>query len=118
MHALSIRGLVKTYATGYTAVRGIDLDVAEGDFFALLGPNGAGKSTTIGIVCSLINKTAGQVTVFGHDLDTDKIAAKGCIGLDGAWPSSGPSTISSSWDCGSIGARWPVISPGGSSAGS
>lgn len=81
MQALSIRGLVKTYATGYTAVRGIDLDVAEGDFFALLGPNGAGKSTTIGIVCSLINKTAGRIEVFGHDLDTDKAAAKGCIGL-------------------------------------
>jgi ABC-2 type transport system ATP-binding protein len=81
MQALLIRGLVKTYANGYTAVRGIDLDVLEGDFFALLGPNGAGKSTTIGIVCSLINKTAGEIHVFGHDLDTDKAAAKACIGL-------------------------------------
>jgi len=55
--------------------------VAAGDFFALLGPNGAGKSTAIGIVCSLINKTAGSVKVFGHDIDTDKEAAKSCIGL-------------------------------------
>lgn len=79
--ALSIRGLEKTYANGMRAVKGIDLDVNEGDFFALLGPNGAGKSTTIGIICSLVNKSAGQVTVFGHDLDTDLAAAKSCIGL-------------------------------------
>ncbi|MDX1609945.1 MAG: ABC transporter ATP-binding protein [Halofilum sp. (in: g-proteobacteria)] len=81
MQALSIRQLEKTYPGGVTALRGIDLDVAEGEFFALLGPNGAGKSTAIGIVASLVNKTAGTVTVFGHDLDRDTAAAKSCIGL-------------------------------------
>lgn len=79
--ALSIRHLGKTYKNGVTALHGIDLEVAQGDFFALLGPNGAGKSTTIGIVSSLVNKSAGQVAVFGHDLDTDLAAAKACIGL-------------------------------------
>jgi ABC-2 type transport system ATP-binding protein len=79
--ALIIRDLRKTYANGLEALGGIDLEVAEGEFFALLGPNGAGKSTTIGIVCSLIRKTAGTVRVFGHDLDTDLTAAKRCIGL-------------------------------------
>ena len=81
MQALSIRKLTKVYANGMTALRGIDLDVAEGDFFALLGPNGAGKTTAIGIVTSLVNKTAGKVTVFGHDIDTDLAAAKSCIGV-------------------------------------
>ncbi|HRD66863.1 MAG TPA: ABC transporter ATP-binding protein [Candidatus Competibacter sp.] len=79
--ALAIRNLRKTYANGLEAVRGIDLDIAEGEFFALLGPNGAGKSTTIGIVCSLVRKTGGSVRVFGHDLDADLTAAKRCIGL-------------------------------------
>lgn len=79
--ALSIQHLGKTYKNGVTALHGIDLTVAQGDFFALLGPNGAGKSTTIGIVSSLVNKSAGQVAVFGHDLDTDLAAAKACIGL-------------------------------------
>jgi ABC-2 type transport system ATP-binding protein len=79
--ALSIRGLTKTYAGGVEALKGIDLDVAEGDFFALLGPNGAGKSTTIGIISSLINKSAGRVSVFGADLDTDIARAKRCLGL-------------------------------------
>jgi ABC-2 type transport system ATP-binding protein len=79
--ALIIRDLRKTYANGLEALGGIDLEVAEGEFFALLGPNGAGKSTTIGIVCSLIRKTAGTVRVFDHDLDTDLTAAKRCIGL-------------------------------------
>lgn len=64
-----------------TALRGIDLDVAEGDFFALLGPNGAGKTTAIGIITSLVNKTGGTVSVFGHDIDTDLAAAKSCIGV-------------------------------------
>ena len=68
--ALSIRGLQKTYDNGVVALRGIDLDVAAGDFFALLGPNGAGKSTTIGIITSLVRPTAGSVKVFGHDLGT------------------------------------------------
>ncbi len=80
-HALEIRNLRKTYPNGAEALKGIDLHVAAGDFFALLGPNGAGKSTAIGIICSLINKTAGTVKVFGHDIDTDKNAAKSCIGL-------------------------------------
>lgn len=79
--ALSIRNLGKTYSNGLVALKGIDLDVEEGDFFALLGPNGAGKSTTIGIITSLVNKSEGSVAVFGHDLDTDKAAAKSCLGL-------------------------------------
>jgi ABC-2 type transport system ATP-binding protein len=79
--ALSIRNLTKTYRNGFEALKGIDLDVAPGDFFALLGPNGAGKSTTIGIIASLVNKSAGQVSIFGHDLDVDKDAAKSCLGL-------------------------------------
>ncbi|MEI2780241.1 MAG: ABC transporter ATP-binding protein [Candidatus Competibacter sp.] len=79
--ALAIRDLRKTYANGLQAVRGIDLDIVEGEFFALLGPNGAGKSTAIGIVCSLVRKTGGSVRVFGHDIDTDLTAAKRCIGL-------------------------------------
>jgi ABC-2 type transport system ATP-binding protein len=81
MNALSIRNLRKTYANGNTALHGIDLDVAEGDFFALLGPNGAGKTSAIGIVTSLINKTSGKVAVFGHDIDTELPAAKSCIGV-------------------------------------
>ncbi len=79
--ALSIRGLTKTYRNGFTALKGIDLDVAEGDFFALLGPNGAGKSTTIGIVTSLVTKTSGKVLIFGYDLDRELEAAKACLGL-------------------------------------
>jgi ABC-2 type transport system ATP-binding protein len=79
--ALTLRGLRKTYANGLEALRGIDLEVAEGEFFALLGPNGAGKSTTIGIICSLVRKTGGTVQVFEHDLDTALSIAKSCIGL-------------------------------------
>src|SRR5687768_12278289 len=81
MHALEIRGLTKTYKNGVQALKGIDLDVEEGDFFALLGPNGAGKTTLIGIVTSLVNKTGGQVSVFGHDIDHELEAAKSCIGV-------------------------------------
>jgi ABC-2 type transport system ATP-binding protein len=81
MKALSFRQLTKTYKNGVQALKGIDLDVEEGDFFALLGPNGAGKTTAIGIVTSLVNKTSGQVEVFGHDIDTDLANAKSCIGL-------------------------------------
>jgi len=81
MQALSIRNLTKTYPNGVTALRGIDLDVAEGDFFALLGPNGAGKSTAIGIVTSLVNKTGGSVEVFGHNIATELSKAKSCIGV-------------------------------------
>ena len=79
--ALSIQDLGKTYKTGLTALHGINLEVAQGDFFALLGPNGAGKSTTIGIVSSLVNKTSGKVAVFGYDLDTALAMAKASIGL-------------------------------------
>ncbi len=82
MHpALSIRQLTKTYGNGFQALKGIDLDVAEGDFFALLGPNGAGKSTTIGILSTLVNKTSGTVNVFGHDLDRSSSALKRCLGV-------------------------------------
>ena len=81
MHALSIRSLTKTYADGVVALRGIDLDVERGDFFALLGPNGAGKTTTIGIVTSLVRKTGGKVAVFGHDIDREIGIAKSCIGI-------------------------------------
>ncbi len=79
--ALYLAALRKTYANGFEALRGIDLDVPEGDFFALLGANGAGKSTTIGIVTSLVTKTAGTVRVFGADLDQAPEAVKAHIGL-------------------------------------
>lgn len=79
--ALSIRNLRKVYAQDIVALKGIDLDVEEGDFFALLGPNGAGKSTTIGISSSLVNKTSGEVRIFDCDLDTQKSQAKTFIGL-------------------------------------
>jgi ABC-2 type transport system ATP-binding protein len=81
MNALSVRGLTKTYRNGAQALKGIDLDVESGDFFALLGPNGAGKTTLIGIVTSLVNKTAGEVQVFGHNIDLELEAAKACIGV-------------------------------------
>jgi ABC-2 type transport system ATP-binding protein len=81
MKALSFRGLTKTYKNGVQALKGIDLDVEEGDFYALLGPNGAGKTTAIGIVTSLVNKTGGTVQVFGHDIDKELETAKSCIGL-------------------------------------
>ncbi len=79
--ALSISGLRKTYDNGVEALKGVSLDVAPGDFYALLGPNGAGKSTLIGIVSSLVNKTAGTVRVSGIDLDADRDAAMRQIGL-------------------------------------
>jgi ABC-2 type transport system ATP-binding protein len=79
--ALDVQALAKTYKGGLQALKGVDLRVQEGDFFALLGPNGAGKSTLIGIVASLVNKTAGRVLVFGHDLDLDPEGVKSCIGL-------------------------------------
>lgn len=81
MQAVSIRNLEKVYSNGVRALKGIDLDVAEGDFFALLGPNGAGKTTAIGIITSLVNKTGGEVSIFGHSIDTDLDAAKGCLGV-------------------------------------
>ncbi|MFK8015638.1 MAG: ATP-binding cassette domain-containing protein [Gammaproteobacteria bacterium] len=79
--ALTIRGLTKTYGSDVIALRGIDLSVKTGDFFALLGPNGAGKTTTIGVISSLVTKTAGQVQVYGNDIDTQLEAAKTCLGL-------------------------------------
>ena len=81
MKALSLRQLAKTYRTGVQALKGIDLDVEQGDFFALLGPNGAGKTTAIGIISSLVRKSSGRVEVFGHDIDTDLESAKACLGL-------------------------------------
>jgi ABC-2 type transport system ATP-binding protein len=81
MLALSVKNLAKQYRHDLVALKGINLEVTEGDFFALLGQNGAGKSTTIGIISSLVNKTAGHVSIFGHDIDTDLDAAKMCIGV-------------------------------------
>ncbi len=72
---------LKTYPGGVQALRGIDLQVEAGDFYALLGPNGAGKSTTIGIISSLVNKTSGRVSVFGYDLEKDVVNAKRQLGL-------------------------------------
>ena len=80
-NALSLQNLTKTYANGFQALKGISLDVEEGDFYALLGPNGAGKSTTIGIICSLVTKTAGKVEIFGQDIDEDFSRAKRLLGL-------------------------------------
>jgi ABC-2 type transport system ATP-binding protein len=81
MNALSIKNLRKTYANGKEALKGINFTVAVGDFYALLGPNGAGKTTAIGIISSLVNKTAGEVEVFAHNIDRELEAAKQCIGL-------------------------------------
>ncbi|MCP8688596.1 ABC transporter ATP-binding protein [Marinobacterium sedimentorum] len=79
--ALSIRNLCKTYDNGFEALKGVSLEVQQGDFFALLGPNGAGKSTTLGIVSSLVNKSSGEVEVFGHSLDKAHAQAKMCLGV-------------------------------------
>ena len=81
MDALVIKDLRKVYRSGVEALKGIDLTVREGDFFALLGPNGAGKTTAIGIITSLVRKTGGSVSVFGHDIETQRDAAKACIGV-------------------------------------
>ncbi|MDO9839419.1 ABC transporter ATP-binding protein [Glaesserella parasuis] len=81
MYALEIKNLIKQYPTGVQALKGIDLCVEQGDFYALLGHNGAGKSTTIGIISSLVNKTSGTIKVFGYDLDKQKIQLKQQIGL-------------------------------------
>jgi ABC-2 type transport system ATP-binding protein len=79
--ALQITNLEKTYANGFHALKGIDLEVSQGDFFALLGPNGAGKSTTIGVITTLVRKSSGKVTVFDFDLDTRMVEAKSMIGI-------------------------------------
>ena len=80
-YALEITGLKKVYASGVVALKGIDLTVNQGDFFALLGPNGAGKSSTIGIIGSLVNKTTGKVKIFGIDTDVDFPEAKRLLGV-------------------------------------
>lgn len=81
MHALEIRQLRKTYANGIEALKGIDLTVKKGDFFALLGANGAGKSTTIGLITTLLTKTSGSIVINGYDLDKNPCEAKSCLGL-------------------------------------
>lgn len=81
MKALVIENLKKTYPNGLEALKGIDLTVEQGEFFGLLGPNGAGKSTTIGIVASLVEKTSGNVSIFGHDLVSQQSQAKALLGL-------------------------------------
>ncbi len=81
MNALEINNLVKTYKTGTKALKGVSLNVAEGDFFALLGANGAGKTTIIGILTGLVNKSEGTVKIFGFDIDKDFESAKKCIGV-------------------------------------
>lgn len=80
-YAIEISDLKKRYEGGFEALKGIDLKVKKGDFFALLGPNGAGKSTTIGILCSLVNKTSGRVSIFGQDIDDDFAKAKKYLGV-------------------------------------
>ena len=79
--ALRVRDLRKTYDNGVEALKGVSLDVQPGDFYALLGPNGAGKSTLIGIVSSLVNKSAGEVAVFGTDIGRDRDGAMRLLGL-------------------------------------
>jgi len=81
MQALAIKDLRKTYENGNEALKGINFSVEPGDFYALLGPNGAGKTTAIGIISSLVNKTSGEVEIFGHNIDSELAAAKSCIGL-------------------------------------
>lgn len=81
MKALDITELNKTYDNGHEALKDVSFSVEQGDFFALLGPNGAGKSTTLGIVSSLVNKTSGRVKIFDHDIDTDLVNAKTCLGV-------------------------------------
>jgi ABC-2 type transport system ATP-binding protein len=78
---ISISGVSKTYATGFSALKTIDLDIRRGEIFALLGPNGAGKTTLISIVCGIVNRSSGTVTVDGHDIGTDYRAARSLIGL-------------------------------------
>ncbi len=80
MFALEIANLSKTYSNGLQALKGIDLQVEQGDFFALLGPNGAGKSTCIGIISALVNKSGGDVRIFGRSIDEEPLAAKSLLG--------------------------------------
>jgi ABC-2 type transport system ATP-binding protein len=78
---IDIQGLSKTYASGFAALKGIDLQIHRGEIFALLGPNGAGKTTLISIVCGIVNASSGRVTVDGHDIREDYRAARSAIGL-------------------------------------
>ena len=79
--AISISNLCKTYASGFQALKNVNLDIRHGEIFALLGPNGAGKTTLINIVCGIVNPSTGSVTVDGHDIITDYRAARAMIGL-------------------------------------
>ena len=78
---IEVTGLTKTYASGFTAIRGIDLAIRRGEIFALLGPNGAGKTTLISVVCGIVTPTQGVVRVDGHDIVADYRAARSLIGL-------------------------------------
>ena len=78
---ISVSNLVKTYASGFQALKGVDLDIRRGEIFALLGPNGAGKTTLINIVCGIVNPTSGTVTADGHDIIKEFRAARAKIGL-------------------------------------
>jgi ABC-2 type transport system ATP-binding protein len=80
-YAIAISGLSKTYASGFQALKGIDLDIRPGEIFALLGPNGAGKTTLIGIVCGIVTASAGSVTVNGYDIHRDYRITRSLIGL-------------------------------------
>ena len=79
--ALAVKNLTKVYGNGFEALKGITLEVQQGDFFALLGPNGAGKSTTLGIVCGLVQKTSGEATVMGYDVNDDAFNARRMLGV-------------------------------------
>ena len=81
MYALQVQNLTKTYSNGVKALKGISLEVEEGDFFAMLGPNGAGKSTLIGIISSLVNATSGETKVFGTSVQTERSKAMSFLGL-------------------------------------
>ena len=78
---ISVKGLSKTYASGFEALRNVDLDIRAGEILALLGPNGAGKTTLINVVCGLVNPTSGSVTVDGRDIARDYRHVRSLIGL-------------------------------------
>src|SRR5881275_1156610 len=78
---ISVSNLTKTYATGFQALKNVNLEIRKGEIFALLGPNGAGKTTLISIICGIVNPTAGTVTADGHDIIRDYRAARALIGL-------------------------------------
>ncbi|MDZ4052711.1 MAG: ATP-binding cassette domain-containing protein, partial [Phenylobacterium sp.] len=78
---ISVKGLTKTYAGGFAALKGVDLEIREGEIFALLGPNGAGKTTLISIICGIVNPTSGEVLADGHDIAREFRAARSKIGL-------------------------------------